>query len=82
MIASIFVYIYDVRLLQQGQTKLRIDSLIATVVSYISKDNNDQTQLLKGHSEVLVPGDMFYLGEKQIVPCDCIILKGSAFINE
>lgn len=82
MIASIFTYIYDVRLLRQAQIKLRLDSLVATVISYLSKDANDEFQLLKGHSEVLVPGDLFYIGEKQIVPCDCIVLKGSAFINE
>lgn len=80
--ASIATYIYDVRLLQKGQIKLRADSLIATAVSYLSRDSDNMIKLLRDHSEVLVPGDLFYIGEKQIVPCDCVVLKGSAFMNE
>jgi hypothetical protein len=61
LIASIATYIYDVNLLQKGQRKLRSDSLIATVISFLVKNNSGSISLQKSHSEVLIPGDLFYI---------------------
>lgn len=82
IIASVFTYIYNVRLIQQAQKRLKKDSLILVSVDLIKNPINGSL-FLDEHvdSTKLVPGDMFYLHENSRVPCDCIVLEGCCLVN-
>ena len=62
-----------------------------TVVKRRNKDvKNEENNLINNRnvrfqtisSHQLVPGDIIILNELDIVPCDCILLRGEALANE
>jgi cation-transporting ATPase 13A3/4/5 len=44
--------------------------------------NNRNIRFNTISSHRLVPGDIIILNEGDIVPCDCILLRGEALVNE
>ncbi len=44
------------------------------------KDNEEQSMTV--NSSELVPGDIVCVPEIGVMPCDCILVKGSAVMNE
>jgi P-type E1-E2 ATPase len=73
---------FNVRHLQQAQTKLKEDSEIRVNIDLLKQSRTGVVMEEHVDSERLVPGDLFYLKEKGRVPCDCLILTGAALVNE
>ena len=44
--------------------------------------NSQNTRFKRISSQELVPGDIIILNELDIVPCDCILLRGEALVDE
>lgn len=44
--------------------------------------NGDESNLIPGHSEELVPGDVIEIPENCTMPCDMVVLTGSCIVNE
>ena len=48
----------------------------------VLRKNNDLVQKTIINTEDLTPGDIFFLEDQRHIPCDCILISGSAMINE
>lgn len=57
---SLYTYLSDISLLQQGQMELKADTLISVLVTYVA-ESAGVPELQSFHSETLVPGDLFYI---------------------
>jgi len=44
--------------------------------------NNKNVRFQSISSHKLVPGDIIILNELDVVPCDCILLRGEALVDE
>ena len=44
--------------------------------------NSQNTRFNRISSHQLVPGDIIILNELDVVPCDCILLRGEALVDE